>query len=342
MIKEAIAQVVAGKDLDAQTAKEAMSEMFDGTATQAQIAAFITGLRMKGETVTEITACANVMREKGIRVQPSTEVMEIVGTGGDLVGTFNISTTSAFVIAAAGVPVAKHGNRSVSSKSGAADVLEQLGATITLEPDQMMKVLDEAGICFLFAQKYHSSMKYAAPVRKELGIRTIFNILGPLTNPAAAKMQVMGVYDQKLVEPLAQVLSNLGVTRGVVVCGSDGIDEVTLTGPTTVCEIREGDLHTYELSPEVFGLKLCKLEDLIGGTPQENAQITRDILSGKEKGPKRDDVILNAALAIYLGVDGISMADAVNKAKETIDSGKALETLDRFVSATNKYAEISA
>ena len=335
MIKEAIAQVVAGKDLDAQTAKEAMSEMFDGTATQAQIAAFITGLRMKGETVTEITACANVMREKGIRVQPSTDVMEIVGTGGDLVGTFNISTTSAFVIAAAGVPVAKHGNRSVSSKSGAADVLEQLGATITLEPEQMMKVLDETGICFLFAQKYHS-------VRKELGIRTIFNILGPLTNPAAAKMQVMGVYDQKLVEPLAQVLSNLGVTRGVVVCGSDGIDEVTLTGPTTVCEIREGNLHTYELSPEVFGLKLCKLEDLIGGTPQENAQITRDILSGKEQGPKRDDVILNAALAIYLGIDGISMAEAVVKAKETIDSGKAIETLDRFVAATNKYAELSA
>ncbi len=338
MIKEAISKVVKGENLNTEEMTMVMNEIMEGKASQIQMASFLTALRMKGETVDEITACAGVMRQKGVKVYPSTDVLEIVGTGGDLVGTFNISTTSAFVVAAVGVPVAKHGNRSVSSKSGAADVLEKLGACITIEPSEMMEVLDKTNICFLFAQKYHSSMKYAAPVRKDMGIRTIFNILGPLGNPAAAKMQVMGVYDKNLVEPLAQVLSNLGVKRGVTVCGCDGIDEVTLTGPTKVCEIRDGEFRSYEVAPEVFGMKCCKLDDLVGGTPEENAQITRNILSGKENGPKKDAVILNAAMAIYLGIDGISMADAVAKAREAIDSGKALQTLEAFVKATNEYS----
>ena len=339
MIKEAIGQVIKGEDLDYDSMKEVMNEMMDGTATQAQMGSFLTGLRIKGETVTEITACATVMREKGIKINPVKDVMEIVGTGGDETGTFNISTTAAFVVAAAGIPVAKHGNRSVSSKSGAADVLEKLGVNINIEPEQMEKVLKQTGICFLFAQKYHASMRYAAPVRKEMGARTIFNILGPLANPAGAKMQLMGVYDKKLVEPLAQVLSNLGVVRGVAVCGCDGIDEVTLSGPTYVCEIRNGELSSYEITPEQFGLKRCELKDLIGGDPEQNAQITKDILSGKERGPKREVVVINAAVAMYLGIDGVSIADCIKKAEEILDSKKAYEKMEAFVKATNFFGE---
>jgi len=338
MIKEAISKVIAGENLDEEMAKSAMEEMFDGTATNAQISSFITALRMKGETVEEITACAKVMREKGVHVTPTKSVLEIVGTGGDLVGTFNISTTSAFVVASAGIPVAKHGNRSVSSKSGAADVLEKLGANISIEPESMLEVLDETNICFLFAPKYHGSMKYAAPVRKEIGIRTIFNILGPLTNPAAANYQLMGVYDEKLVEPMAKVLSNLGVIRGLVVCGNDGIDEVTMTGPTKVCEIRNGELKTYEINPEMFGMKTCNLEDILGGSPEDNAQITRNILLGKEMGAKKDIVALNAGLSIYLGKDDISMEDSVLLAKEMIENGNAYNTMEKFVEATNRKA----
>ena len=339
MIKEAIGQVIKGEDLDYESMKEVMNEMMDGTATQAQMGSFLTGLRIKGETVTEITACATVMREKGIKINPVKDVMEIVGTGGDETGTFNISTTAAFVVAAAGIPVAKHGNRSVSSKSGAADVLEKLGVNINIEPEQMEEVLKETGICFLFAQRYHASMRYAAPVRKEMGARTIFNILGPLANPAGAKMQLMGVYDKKLVKPLAQVLSNLGVVRGVAVCGCDGIDEVTLSGPTYVCEIRNGELSSYEITPEQFGLKRCELKDLIGGDPEQNAQITKDILSGKERGPKREVVVINAAVAMYLGIDGVSIADCIKKAEEILDSKKAYEKMEAFVRATNFFGE---
>ena len=339
MIKEAIGQVIKGENLDYESMKEVMNEMMDGTATQAQMGSFLTGLRMKGETVTEITACATVMREKGIKINPVKDVMEIVGTGGDETGTFNISTTAAFVVAAAGIPVAKHGNRSVSSKSGAADVLEKLGVNINIEPEQMEEVLKQTGICFLFAQKYHASMRYAAPVRKEMGARTIFNILGPLANPAGAKMQLMGVYDKKLVEPLAQVLSNLGVVRGIAVCGCDGIDEVTLSGPTSVCEIRNGELSSYEITPEQFGLKRCELKDLLGGDPEQNAQITKDILSGKEKGPKREVIVINAAVAMYLGIDGVSIADCIKKAEEILDSNKAYEKMEAFVRATNFFGE---
>ena len=339
MIKEAIGQVIKGEDLDYDSMKEVMNEMMDGTATQAQMGSFLTGLRIKGETVTEITACATVMREKGIKINPVKDVMEIVGTGGDETGTFNISTTAAFVVAAAGIPVAKHGNRSVSSKSGAADVLEKLGVNINIEPEQMEEVLKQTGICFLFAQKYHASMRYAAPVRKEMGARTIFNILGPLANPAGAKMQLMGVYDKKLVKPLAQVLSNLGVVRGVAVCGCDGIDEVTLSGPTYVCEIRNGELSSYEITPEQFGLKRCELKDLLGGDPEQNAQITKDILSGKERGPKREVVVINAAVAMYLGIDGVSIADCIKKAEEILDSKKAYEKMEAFVRATNFFGE---
>lgn len=336
MIKEAIYQLINGNDLTYEQAREVMEEMMTGTATQAQMGGFLTALRMQGETIDEITAFATVMREKGIKIEPEREVIDIVGTGGDEVGTFNISTTSAFVVAAGGVPVAKHGNRSVSSKSGAADVLERLGANLDLTPEQNEKVLNACDVCFLFAQKYHSSMKYAAPIRKELGVRTVFNILGPLSNPAAATMQLLGVYDKKLAKPLAQVLSNLGVTRGVAVCGEDGLDEITLTGETDVHEIRFGEITSYNITPEQFGLRRCALQELIGGTPEENAQIARDILTGKEKGPKRDIVVMNAGMSLYLGKDGISLEEGIQMAQEILDSGKAYEKLQEFVKLTNE------
>lgn len=334
MIQEAIQKVLNGTNLDFDSAKKVMEEMMDGTATQAQMGGFLTAMRMKGETVEEITACATVMREKGVKINPVRKVIDIVGTGGDEVGTFNISTTAAFIVAAGGVPVAKHGNRSVSSKSGAADVLEQLGANLNLTPEQTERTLEKTGMCFMFAPSYHSSMKYAAPVRRELGVRTIFNVLGPLSNPAGATMQLMGVYDRKLVEPLAEVLSNLGVVRGVAVCGSDGLDEITLSGPTHVCEIRYGSLTAYDITPEQFGLTGCDLKELIGGTPAENARITRDIIEGKETGPKRDVVVLNAAMALYLGIDDCSIEDCIEKAQNLIDTGKAKEKLEEFIEAT--------
>jgi anthranilate phosphoribosyltransferase len=338
MIQQAIQTLLNGNDLDFNTAKAVMNEMMDGTATQAQMGSLLTALRMKGETVEEITACATVMREKGLKINPVRNVIDIVGTGGDGAGTFNISTTSAFVIAAGGVPVAKHGNRGVSSKSGAADVLEKLGVNLKLTPEQSEKILAESNICFMFAQIYHSSMKYAAPVRKEMGVRTIFNILGPLSNPAGATMQLMGVYDKKLVEPLAQVLSNLGVVRGLVVSGSDGMDEVTLTGETHVCEIRNGTLKAYDIIPEQFGFKRCRIQELAGGSPSDNADITRNILNCSEKGPKRDVVVLNSAMALYLGIDNCSAEDCVKLSKELIDSGKAIDKLEEFRKLTNEVA----
>ena len=336
MIQQAIHDVTERKNLDFETAKLVMGEIMSGEATQAQMASFLTGLRMKGESIEEITACAAVMREKALKLTPSFDVIDIVGTGGDEVGTFNISTTSAFVVAAGGVPVAKHGNRSVSSKSGAADVLEHLGVNLTLTAEQSEQILEETGMCFMFAQAYHSSMKYAAPVRKELAIRTIFNILGPLSNPAGATMQLLGVYDKSLVEPLAKVLSNLGVTRGLVVCGADGLDEATVTGPTHVCEIRFGSLKSYDITPEEVGLSRYELAEIIGGTPEENAQITRDILSGRLKGAKRDIVVLNSAMSLYLGIDDCTIRDCVRKAADLIDSGMAYAKLEEFVNAVNR------
>lgn len=336
MIQEALNEVLNKKDLSYEMACAVMAEIMDGTATNAQMGAFLAALRMKGETVTEITACAEVMREKGLKVEVPFDVMEIVGTGGDEVGTFNISTTSAFVVAAGGVPVAKHGNRSVSSKSGAADVLERLGARLDLTPEQNVEVLKKANMCFMFAQVYHTSMKNVGPVRKEMGARTIFNILGPLTNPARANMQLMGVYREDLVEPMAQVLSNLGVVRGLVVNGSDGLDEATMTGATHMCEIREGKFRTYDLTPEALGMRRCTLQDLVGGTPEENARISRDILTGRLKGPKRDAVILNSALSLYLGIDDCSIPECVKMANEIIDSGRAGDKLEQFVAATKE------
>lgn len=334
MIKEAIHKVINGQDLVYEETLETMKEIMSGVASQIQMAAFLTALRMKTETITEITACAEGMRRMGTHLQPDGEVLEIVGTGGDEAGTFNISTTAAFVIAAAGIPVAKHGNRSVSSKSGAADLLEQLGVNLLLETDQAKSVLNETNMIFLFAQKYHAAMKNVGPVRKELGERTIFNILGPLTNPANATRQLLGVYDVELVEKLAEVLMNLGVTRGMAVCGSDGLDEITVTGPTHCCEIRDGKLTSFDITPEQLGLKRYPLAEIVGGSPQENAQITKDILMGKDKGAKRDTIILNAGMGIYLGRDDLSMEESVKMAQKLLDQGKAFEKMQEFIKAT--------
>ncbi len=319
MIQLAIHEAINGRDLDYTIARATMEEMMDGTATDIEMATLLTALRMKGETITEITACAEVMREKGAHIEPKGAVMDIVGTGGDEVGSFNISTTAAFVAATGGVPVAKHGNRSVSSKSGAADVLEELGVVLSLSPEQNERVLAETGICFLFAQGYHKSMKNVAPVRKGMGERTIFNVLGPLSNPARATMQLLGVYDESLVMPMAQVLSNLGVTRGMVVCGG-GMDEASLIGRNKVCEIRDGELTPYELDPTEYGLSLCTVDELCGGSPKANAQITRDILAGREQGAKREEILLNAGIALYLGLDGLTLADGIKKAAEAAEA----------------------
>lgn len=336
MIKEAIYKVVNKEDLTYEMAEEAMDEIMSGKATEIQMASFLTALRMKGETIEEITACAAGMRKHAVRLLHDMDVLEIVGTGGDEANTFNISTTSAFVVSAAGIPVAKHGNRSVSSKCGAADCLEALGAKITISPEDSAKILDKIGMCFMFAQTYHSSMKYVAPVRKSLGIRTIFNILGPLTNPAGANMQLLGVYDEALVEPLAKVLLNLGVKRGIVAYGQDGLDEISLSAPTTCCEIRDGKLKSFVLNPQDYGFKLCKKEDLVGGDPKENAEITRAILSG-EKGPKRDAVVLNSAACIYMATDNMTFEEAIHAAEDIIDSGKAKEQLESFVEISNQF-----
>lgn len=337
MIKEAIHKLVLGENLSTEETEKVMSEIMGGEATNSQISAFLTALRIKGETVDEITACARVMRDMAVRLKTNGDVLEIVGTGGDEVGTFNISTTSAFVIAAGGVTVAKHGNRSVSSKSGAADVLEKLGAKITITAEQNEKVLNDCGFAFMFAPGYHSSMKYAAPVRKEIGIRTVFNVLGPLTNPAFATMQLMGVYEDALVKPMAQVLKNLGIKSGMVVCGDHNLDEATVTGDNLVCEIKNGEIKEYTINPETLGFNKASLEDIIGGTPEENAQITRDILSGKLTGAKRDTVVLNSALCFYIADKAETVEDGIKLANELIDSGKAYEQLEKYVSLTNKY-----
>lgn len=334
MIKEAIVKLTNKEDLSYEMAETSMDEIMSGQATPVQMSAFLVAMAMKGETIEEITACASGMRKHCVKLLQDQDVLEIVGTGGDHSNSFNISTTSSLVISAAGVPVAKHGNRAASSKSGAADVLEALGVKITIEPEKSAEVLKKIGICFLFAQNYHLSMKYVAPVRKELAIRTIFNILGPLTNPAGANLELMGVYDEKLVEPLARVLANLGVKSAMVVYGQDGLDEISMSAPTTVCEVRDGNYESYVITPEQFGFERCKKEDLAGGTPEENARIARRILEG-EKGPKRDAVVLNSAAAIHIA-KGISMEEAVKEAKEIIDSGKALKQLEEFIRLTNE------
>lgn len=334
MIKEAIVKLTNKEDLSYEMAETSMDEIMSGQATPVQMSAFLVAMAMKGETIEEITACASGMRKHCVKLLQDQDVLEIVGTGGDHSNSFNISTTSSLVISAAGVPVAKHGNRAASSKSGAADVLEALGVKITIEPEKSAEVLKKIGICFLFAQNYHLSMKYVALVRKELAIRTIFNILGPLTNPAGANLELMGVYDEKLVEPLARVLANLGVKSAMVVYGQDGLDEISMSAPTTVCEVRDGNYESYVITPEQFGFERCKKEDLAGGTPEENAKIARRILEG-ERGPKRDAVVLNSAAAIHIA-KGISMEEAVKEAKEIIDSGKALKQLEEFIRLTNE------
>lgn len=337
MMHTAIHEAINGRNLDYQTARAAMEQMMEGTASEVEMATLLTALRMKGETITEITACAEVMREKGAHIEPAGAVMDIVGTGGDEVGSFNISTTAAFVAAAGGVPVAKHGNRSVSSKSGAADVLEALGVVLNLSPAQNEQVLCDTGICFLFAQGYHQSMKNVAPVRQGMGERTLFNVLGPLSSPARATMQLLGVYDEKLVEPMAQVLSNLGVDRGMVVCGG-GMDEASLLGTNQACEIRFGQLRQYEFTASDLGLRPCTVDDLRGGTPAENAAITRAVLSGEERGAKRNVILLNAGIALYLGIDGYSLSDGIARAAELIDSGAAYNKLAQFIRATQEVS----
>ena len=336
MIKEAIIKLSKKQDLAYAEAEAVMDEIMSGQATPVQMSAYLTALALKGETIDEITASAAGMRAHCIKLLHNLDVLEIVGTGGDGSNSFNISTTSSLVIAAGGVPVAKHGNRAASSKSGAADVLETLGVKITLTPERSAEILKKINICFLFAQNYHIAMKYVAPIRKELGIRTVFNILGPLSNPAGANMELMGVYDQSLVEPLAQVMANLGVNRGMVVYGQDSLDEISMCAPTSVCEIRDGKFTSYEITPEQFGYERCERGALTGGTPAENAEITKAILKGEEKGPKRQAVCLNAGAALYIAGKAASIEEGVKLAESLIDSGAALKKLEEFVEETNK------
>ena len=336
MIREAIVKLVNKENLTYEMAEGAMDEIMGGKADPIQISAFLTAMMMKGETIEEITACANGMRKHGVHMEHDKDVLEIVGTGGDKSNSFNISTTASLVISAGGVAVAKHGNRAASSKSGAADCFEALGVKIDLEPEKNKEVLEKLGICFLFAQNYHIAMKYVAPIRKELGIRTVFNILGPLSNPAGANMELMGVFDQSLVEPLAQVMMKLGVNRGMVVFGQDKLDEISMSAPTSVCEIKDGWFQSYEITPEQFGYTRCSKEDLAGGTPAENAEITKAIVNGTEKGPKRQAVCMNAGAALYIAGKAESLEAGVRKAEDLIDSGAAAAKLEEFVKLSNE------
>ncbi len=338
MIKEAIVKIVNKEDLTYDEAYQCMNEIMGGETTPTQNAAFLSALSTKSaraETTEEIAGCAAAMRDHATKVDTGMDIFEIVGTGGDNAHSFNISTTSAIVAAAGGMKVAKHGNRAASSKCGTADCLEALGVNIQQEPERCIELLKEAGMCFFFAQKYHTSMKYVGAIRKELGFRTVFNILGPLTNPGSPTMQLLGVYDEYLVNPLAQVLVNLGVKRGMVVYGQDKLDEISLSAPTTVAEIRDGWFKTYTIKPEDFGLSRCNKEELVGGTPDENAEITRNILKG-EKGPKRDAVLMNAGAALYIGGKADSMKDGIELAAKIIDSGEALRTLDKIIEVSNR------
>lgn len=335
MIKEAIAQLVKREDLTSEVMEQVMEEIMTGEATDAQKASFLTALSMKGETIDEITSAAKVLRSHCERFLNDMDVLEIVGTGGDGSNTINISTLSSVVVSAAGIPVAKHGNRAASSKCGTADCLEALGVKIDCAPARSAQILKDINLCFLFAQKYHPAMRFVGAVRKEIGIRTLFNVLGPLANPAGATMQLFGVYSEELVEPLAHVLRNLGVKRAMVVYGRDSMDEISLSAETKVCEFKNDEFKSYVIKPEDLGLTRCNKEDLVGGTPQENAAIVNDILGGA-KGPKTDVVLLNAGAAIYLASDGITLKDGIEKAREIIVSGKAKKQLKEFIEETNK------
>ena len=340
MIKEAIEKIVLKEDLTYDEAYTVMNEIMNGETTPTQNAAFLAALSTKStkaETIDEISGCAQAMREHALTVDGGDmDTLEIVGTGGDRAGSFNISTTTAFVAAAAGIKVAKHGNRAASSKSGTADCLEALGANINLEPEKCVSLLEDAGFCFFFAQKYHTSMKYVGSIRRELGFRTVFNILGPLTNPIKPSRQLLGVYDEYLLEPLAKVLTSLGVKNGMVVYGREKLDELSTAGETAVCEFNNGEYSSYVLTPEQFGLTRSTKQDLEGGTPEENAAITRDILSGKDKGPKYETVLMNAGAAIYISGKATDIADGIGKARELIDNGEALKAMERFVDLSNK------
>lgn len=333
MIKEAIAKVIKKEDLSDEMMTAVMDEIMSGEATDAQKASFLTAMNMKGETIDEITAAARVMRQHCERFLNDMDVLEIVGTGGDGANTINISTLASIVVSSVGVPVAKHGNRAASSKCGTADCLEALGVKIDLEPERSQEILKQLNICFLFAQKYHTAMRFVGGVRKEMGVRTLFNCLGPLANPAGASMQLLGVYGKDLVEPLAHVLSNLGVKSAMVVYGEDCIDEISLSDKTFVCEVINGEFKTYTITPEQFGFERCKKEDLAGGTPEENAQIVRNILKG-ETGPKMDAVLLNAGAALHIA-KGYSIEEGIKEAREAIMSGRALKQLEDFVTLSN-------
>ena len=339
MIKEAIVKIVSKEDLTYDEAYQVINEIMSGETTPTQNAAFLSALSTKStkaETIDEITGCAAAMRDHAMKFDgEGRELLEIVGTGGDNAHSFNISTTSAFVIAASGIMVSKHGNRAASSLSGTADCLEALGANISLEPEKCKQLLDESGFCFFFAQKYHTSMKYVGPIRKELGFRTVFNILGPLTNPACPQYHLLGVYASVLLAPVAEVLMKLGSKRGMVVYGTDKLDEISLSAPTAVCEYKDGWMKNYTITPEQFGFERCTKDDLLGGTPQENADITRGILAGEIKGHKRNAVLLNAGAAIYIGGKAGSMQEGIALAAELIDSGKALAALDSFIRSSN-------
>ena len=340
MIKEAIILLAKKQDLTYETAEAVMNEIMTGEASPVQMSAYLTALSLKGETIDEITASASGMRKHCIRLLHDIDALEIVGTGGDGADTFNISTAAAIITAAAGIPVAKHGNRSASSKCGAADVLEVLGVNINITPEKSARLLKDIGICFLFAQNYHIAMKYVAPIRRELAIRTVFNILGPLTNPAGAKMELMGVYDADLVEPLAQVLCNLGVKSAMVVHGEDGLDEISLCAPTKVCEVKNGWTRSYTITPEQFGFEKCSQADLRGGSPHENAEILKTVLSGEnspEYKHKRNAAVFNAAAALYISGKYESIEAAVNIANDVISSGVAIAKLNEFIRASNQY-----
>jgi len=342
MIKEAIVKIVNKEDLSYTEAYTVMNEIMNGETSPAQNAAFLAALSTKSaraETTEEIAGCAAAMRAHAIQVDTGMDVFEIVGTGGDHAHSFNISTTSALVAAAGGMKVAKHGNRAASSQCGTADCLEALGVNIHQSPEKCVELLKKAGICFFFAQQYHTSMKYVGAIRKELGFRTVFNILGPLTNPGKPSMQLLGVYDDYLVEPLAQVLVNLGIKRGMVVYGQDKLDEISLSAPTTVCEIRDGWCKSFVITPEDFGFTRCKKEDLQGGTPLENARITLSLLQGS-KGSKRNAVLMNAGAALYIGGKANSLQEGIQLAGELIDSGKALKTLQQFIQISNREVSV--
>jgi anthranilate phosphoribosyltransferase len=334
MITEAIQELTRRRDIGYDKALAVMNEIMSGQASDIQMAAYLAAMACKGETIDEITGSAAGMRQHCVRLLNDVDALEIVGTGGDQAHSFNISTTSALVISAAGIPVAKHGNRAATSRCGAADVLEALGVNIALSPEKSLELLQSIGLCFLFAQNYHIAMKYVAPVRRELGIRTIFNILGPLVNPAGAKRELLGVYDEDLVRPLAEVLARLGVNNALVVYGQDGLDEISMSAATSVCEVRDGRFKSYDIHPEDFGFKRCEKKDLVGGSPEENAAITLAILEG-ESGPRRNAVIINSAAAIFVARPELTLTQAAAVAANALDSGAARQQLQRFIEMSN-------